>query len=203
LLRDQQRLPDDGGRVLDLLESFGGGGAQPHRGERRLDHVRRPEMLPVLLWERVEGHQPLPVFLEPAARTRHALLRRPRLEAALELLGLRARLRVRDPRQELPGLGLELLGQRVEHVHDAMIPAALLAHRREHRPDGAPDPQMPIGDEQPRRSQPPPLEVAEQRQLSVDSRYPLSTASTTFRPSRSPAITTSMAALSFSSPALT
>ena len=40
-------------------------------------------------------------------------------------------------------------------------------------------------------------------QLSVDSRYPLSTASTTFRPSRSAAIATSIAALSFSSPALT
>ncbi len=40
-------------------------------------------------------------------------------------------------------------------------------------------------------------------QLSVDSRWPLSTARMTFRPSRSPARTTRMAALSFSSPALT
>jgi hypothetical protein len=40
-------------------------------------------------------------------------------------------------------------------------------------------------------------------QLSVDPRYPLSTARTTLRPSRSAAISTSIAALSFSNPALT
>ena len=48
-----------------------------------------------------------------------------------------------------------------------MVPAPLLAHRREDRPHGAPDPQVPVGDEQPGRSQPAALEVAEQRRPAL------------------------------------
>src|SRR5262252_1851605 len=44
-LRDQRRLPDHGRRVLHLLEPLGRGRPEPHRGERRLDWVRRPEVL--------------------------------------------------------------------------------------------------------------------------------------------------------------
>ena len=41
-LRNEQRLPDDRGGVLHFLEPLGGRRPQPHRGERRLDRVRRP-----------------------------------------------------------------------------------------------------------------------------------------------------------------
>ena len=116
----------------------------------------------MLLRERVEGPQALPVLVEPATRPRHALLRRPCLEAALESLRLRPRRRVGDLREQRPGLRVELLRQRVEHIHEAMIPAPLLAHRREDRPHCAPDTQVPVGDKQPGRPQPPGFEVAEQ-----------------------------------------
>src|SRR5499427_10147031 len=67
-LRDQQRLPDHGRRVLHLLEPLDRGRPEPHRGERRLDWVRRPQVLPVLARERVERHHALPVPVERATR---------------------------------------------------------------------------------------------------------------------------------------
>src|SRR6266545_7984338 len=88
LLSDEQRLPDHGCRVLDLLEPLGRGRPQPHGGERRLHHVRCSQVLPMLLRERVEGHQPAPVLRQAPAGGGDALPRGPRLERALLPLGL-------------------------------------------------------------------------------------------------------------------
>ena len=62
------------GRILRLLESFGRGRPQPDRGEQRLHHVRRAQVLSGLGREGVEGPRPLPVLLVPAACRHHAVL---------------------------------------------------------------------------------------------------------------------------------
>src|SRR5262245_35320367 len=125
-LCDQQRLPDHGRRVLHLFEPLGRGRPEPHRGERRLDWVRRLRVLPVLARERLERHHALPVPAERAPDLRLAALRTPRLERPLLPLRLLPRLGARDPREQAPGLGLALERQLVEDVQDAMVPAPLL-----------------------------------------------------------------------------
>src|SRR5215813_7627885 len=132
-LCDQQRLPDHGRRVLHLLEPLGRGRPEPHRGERRLDWVRRPQVFPVLARERVERHHALPVPIERTPDLRVAALRTPHLERLLLPLRLLPRLGVRDLREQAPGLGLALERQLVEDVEDAMVPAPLLLRLRKHR----------------------------------------------------------------------
>src|SRR5437016_1307962 len=157
LLRDEQRLPDHRGCVLHLLEALGRGRPQPHRGEGRLHRVRRPEMLPVLARELIERHHPLPVALEDAPDFSMTALRAPRLERPLLALGVLARRGVRNLGKETARRGLLRARQLVEHVEDAMVPTPLLCGLGEHRGQGAPDPEMPIADDQLWRPQPAPL----------------------------------------------
>src|SRR5262249_59118947 len=93
-LGDQRGLPDVRRRVLDLLVPLRRRRAESDGRERRLDRVRRAQVLPVRLRELVEGDQPVPVLVEDAADRGDALLRAPRLERPLLSLGL------------LPGLGV-------------------------------------------------------------------------------------------------
>src|SRR5438094_236184 len=157
LLGDEQRLPDHRRRVLDLLESLGRGRPQPHRREGRLHRVRRPQMLPVLARELIERHHPPPVALEDAPDFSMTALRAPRLERPLLALGVLARRGVRNLGKETARRGLLRARQLVEHVEDAMVPTPLLCGLGEHRGQGAPDPEMPIADDQLWRPQPAPL----------------------------------------------
>jgi hypothetical protein len=82
-LGDQQSLPDDRRRILDLLVALRRRRAQPDGREGRLDRVRRAQVLPVRLRELVEGDQPVPILVEDMADGGDALLRAPRLERPL------------------------------------------------------------------------------------------------------------------------
>jgi hypothetical protein len=63
-------------------------------------------------------------FRQAQAGGGDALPRGPRLERALLPFGLLPRLGVRDLCEERPPLALQLLGQRVEHVHGLRSAAA-------------------------------------------------------------------------------
>src|SRR5437867_3386203 len=133
LFCDEQRLPDHRRRVLHLFETLGRGRPQPHRRERRLHRVRRPQMLPVLTRKLVEGHHPLPVAIERAPRLGVAALRAPGLERSLLPLGFLAGLGVRNLREQTPRCRLLLERQLIEHVQEAVVPAPLLLRLREYR----------------------------------------------------------------------
>src|SRR5437763_9782365 len=105
-------------------------------------------MLPVLPRELAEGHHPLPVAIEQAADLGVAALGAPDLERPLLPLGLLPRLGVRDRGQETARFGLQLLGQLVEEVQEAMVPAPLLLRLREHRDQRAPGAEMPVANDQ-------------------------------------------------------
>src|SRR5215472_16219418 len=76
LLRDQQRLPDHGRRVLHLLEPLGRGRLEPHGGERRLadapDHTIQACHLSTLL------RSDLAQAVDDAALRRHRVSREAR-----------------------------------------------------------------------------------------------------------------------------
>ena len=98
-------------------------------------------------------------------------------------------------------LPLGALQHLVQHVE---VPAPLLIRVRIRLRQRRPDPQVPVADDHPRTAKPRcPTSRISPFQLSVDSRYALRSAINTLRPSPSPPIATSSAALSFSSPALT
>src|SRR5262245_14797201 len=111
-------------------------------------------MLPVLPRELVERHHPLPVAIEPPADVGVPALRAPRLECPLLPLRLLPRLGVRDLREQTPRRRLVLERQLVEQVQEAMIPAPLFPRLREHRDQGAPDPEVAVADDELRRLQP-------------------------------------------------
>src|SRR5262249_20034978 len=63
-LRHHQYPPDQRRRVRDLLELLRRVRPQAHRRERRLDHVRRAQVLPVFGGEVEEGEQRVDVLLQ-------------------------------------------------------------------------------------------------------------------------------------------
>src|SRR5206468_9916980 len=136
--------------------------------------VRRREMLPVLTRELVKRHHPFPVAIERAPDLGVAALGAPRLKRALLPVGVFARLRVRDLREQTPRFRLPRERQLVEHVQEAMVPAPLLLRLRKHRGQGAPDPEMAIADHQLRCRQPAALEVAQDRGPAF-GRFPIAT----------------------------
>ena len=121
----------------------------------------------MLARERVERHHALPVPVERAPDLGVAALRTPRLERPLLPLRLLPRLGVRDLREQAPGLGLALERQLVEDVEDAVIPAPLLLRLREHGSQRAPDPQVPVPDDQLQRLEAAPLEIPQDRRPAV------------------------------------
>ena len=61
-------LEDHRQHGLPRQAAFGLGGAQPDGGEGALDRVRRPDVLPVLGWRRVEGEQSVAVLRQADGR---------------------------------------------------------------------------------------------------------------------------------------
>src|SRR5262249_52886888 len=64
-LRNLQHLPDQRRGVLDFLEAFGRCRTQLHGGKRRLDHVSRTKMWPVLTGELIKCHESFPIIGQP------------------------------------------------------------------------------------------------------------------------------------------
>src|SRR5215471_11792861 len=89
-LRLLDELEDHGERGLVRKAALRANGAMAHRRERALDRVRRPQMLPVLGGEIVEGEQRVAIFLQTGGGLR--VFRRVALDEGVERgegLGLR------------------------------------------------------------------------------------------------------------------
>ena len=192
---------------VHLLEPLGRRRPQPHRGERRLDRVRRPQMLPVLAagTGRTSPSGPSPRSRR-APDLRVAALRRPRLKRPLLPLGLLARLGIGDLRQQTPGLGLQPLSGSLSRTftirwfqHRCSAASGNTAASAPQIPR-CPSPITSRGAPSPRA-----LRSRKQRGPAL-GRLPIPTLHRQDRPSgrrAAPPISTSIAALSFSSPALT
>ena len=142
-LGDHQDLPDQRAGAVDALVSLARGRSKPDRCEGRLDGIRGPQVLPVLLREAEEGHHPLPIPLERLDRLR---MRLPiaRCKSVAQPLGLGLGFGVDNPTQQVLRLGLQADRQLIQHVDELVIPAALLFDLREDLGESGPDPEMAI-----------------------------------------------------------
>jgi hypothetical protein len=120
-----KHLPDDGRGSFHAFEATGAVRAQPERREGGLHDVRRPQVNPVLVWERVERDHPVPVSKEPGhGRLIRLSVRADERVAAPLTVGLR--LGVRHRLEQRGRLRLFFRGQRVQDVGDLVVPASLL-----------------------------------------------------------------------------
>ncbi len=111
-------------------------------------------MNPVLLRVVEEAHQALPVPGERRTGLGVGLFES-QDELVAFTLARRAALAIHHRAQPLCGLGLRLLRQRVQHVHDLVVPAALLIARGMELPECCPDAEVPVGHRQARELQSP------------------------------------------------
>ncbi len=109
----------------DLLVALGRVRAKPHGREGRLDHVRRPKVVPVRLGEAVEGDHPLPVPPQDLDRlgegSSEALGKAP-----AESLTFGPALGIGNLAEEHPRLALKPSGNLVEHVEDSVASTSAL-----------------------------------------------------------------------------
>src|SRR6188472_4752392 len=129
----------------DVTGSLWLGRAKTDRGERALDGIRGPDVLPVFGGEVVEGEQRLPVFHQAGRGL--VVLGAVGVDEMVE--GGRGRLPGLghpDAVQVLLGLGLHALGQLVQNVGGLVDPTALLARGPIDLAQRLPEPEVAVAD---------------------------------------------------------